>query len=173
MDKKLETKYRAITRMKAGRPILSIARTGTVVALLTILGVPTTFAQEADIDVFKTANCSCCVKWIAHLRDSGLEVSVVNVPSTQTVRSRLGIPLDMGSCHTAVTGDYWVEGHVPVDLVQRLLAENPEDIKGIAVPGMAAGSPGMESPNAVRYDVLALDANGNTTVYATRQGSSD
>jgi hypothetical protein len=63
-----------------------------------------------------------------------------------------------------------VEGHVPVDLIRGLVAEKPEDINGIAVPGMPGGSPGMEGPNPVRYDVLAYGSDGNTTVYATRQG---
>ncbi len=70
----------------------------------------------------------------------------------------------------AVVGSYWVEGHVPVDLMRRLMVEKPEDIRGIAVPGMPVGSPGMEGPDPVRYDILAYDADGNTTVYDTRQG---
>lgn len=172
MDKKLETRYRAITRMSVKRSMDAITRTGTIVALLTMLSAPTTFAEEADIDVFKTASCSCCLKWVAHLQRSGLEVSVVNVPSTQAVQSRLDIPSELGSCHTAVIGDYWVEGHVPVDLIRRLVAENSDEIKGIAVPGMAIGSPGMEGPNPVRYDVLAMGVDGNTSVYATRQGTT-
>ncbi len=148
--------------------------TGVAVAVLVALVIvpsgPTMSAEDTDVVVYKTPTCGCCSKWVAHLRDSGLGVRVVNVPNMQPVRSRLGVPRRLGSCHTAVIGDYWVEGHVPADLIQRLMAEQPEDIRGIAVPGMVVGSPGMEGPNPVRYDVLAYGSDGNTTVYATRQG---
>lgn len=141
-----------------------------LVALIVLPSGPTMSAEDTDIVVYKTPTCGCCSKWVAHLRDNGFKVSVVNVPNTQPVQSRVGVPRRLGSCHTAVVGDYWVEGHVPADLILRLMADKPEDIRGIAVPGMPAGSPGMEGPNPVRYDVLAYGSDGNTTVYATRQG---
>ena len=94
----------------------------------------------------------------------------MNVDSTSPVRARLGVPNTMTSCHTAVAGEYWVEGHVPADLVQRLLAEEPDDIAGIAAPGMPIGSPGMEGPNPVTYDIVAYGSDGKSHVYATRQG---
>ncbi len=137
-------------------------------AVVLWLAVPTTSAEAADVIVYKTSTCGCCKKWVALLREDGLEVNVVTVPNTQPVQSRVGVPRNLGSCHTAVVGDYWVEGHVPVDLVKRLREEKPADISGIAVPGMPAGSPGMESPNPVRYDVLAYTKDGKTTVYAKR-----
>lgn len=147
-----------------------------LVALIMWPGTPATVAtasaDDTDIVVYKTAACGCCGKWVAHLRDAGLEVSVVNVSNTQAVQSRLGVPRRLGSCHTAVAGNYWVEGHVPADLIQRLMAENPHDVRGIAVPGMPMGSPGMEGPNPAEYDIVAYDTNGRTTVYATRQGQS-
>ncbi len=141
-----------------------------LVALIILPSGPTMSAEDTDIVVYKSPTCGCCSNWVAHLRDSGLEVSVVNVPNTQPVQLRVGVPRRLGSCHTAVIGDYWVEGHVPADLIQRLMTEKPEDIRGIAAPGMPAGSPGMEGPNPVRYDVLAYGNDGDTTVYATRQG---
>jgi hypothetical protein len=69
-----------------------------------------------------------------------------------------------------VVGDYWVEGHVPADLISRLLAENPNDIEGIAAPGMPLGSPGMEAPNASTYQVVTVDARGAVKVYETVHG---
>ena len=144
-----------------------------LVALITLPDTPTTSPRDADIVVYKTASCSCCGKWVAHLRDAGLNVGVVNVNSTQPTQKLVGVPRHLGACHTAVVGDYWVEGHVPADLIRGLMTQKPDGIKGIAVPGMPAGSPGMESPNPVRYDVLAYDSDGNTTVYATRQGLTD
>ena len=129
-------------------------------------------ARMTDIVVYKTASCGCCGKWVDHLRDAGLDVGVVNVSNTQATRKLVGVPNKLGSCHTAVVGDYWVEGHVPADLVRRLMTENPESIKGIAVPSMPPGSPGMESPNPVTYNVLAYDNDGDISVYATRQGQT-
>lgn len=143
-----------------------------LVALIILPSALTTSAKNADIIVYKTPTCSCCKNWIAHLRDSGLEVSVVNVSHTQTIQSHEGVPRELGSCHTAVVGDYWVEGHVPADLIERIMVEKPDDIRGIAVPGMVIGSPGMVGPNPGRYDVLAYRSDGNTTVYATREGRS-
>jgi hypothetical protein len=141
-------------------------------ALLTFPDTPTLSAQSSDVVVYKTATCGCCGKWVDHLRDAGLSVDVVNVKDTHPTQTRMGVPRHMGSCHTAVAGDYWVEGHVPADLVIGLITDKPAGIKGIAVPGMVAGSPGMEGPNPVVYDILAYGTDGNTTVYATRQGLS-
>jgi len=133
-------------------------------------GMPVTDAKVADVVVYKTAYCECCVKWVEHLRKNGFDVSVVDVPSTKPTHRQLGIPRQLGSCHTATVGDYWVEGHVPADLIEQLLAEQPDEILGIATPGMPMGSPGMEGPNPVEYQILAYGNDGKVTVYATRQG---
>lgn len=154
-----------------------IARLSPIAAAAVIIGVvwlqpPSSSAEATEIVVYKTPTCGCCVKWIEHLQDSGLNVRAVDVPSTVPVRERFGVPHRLGSCHTAVFGDYWVEGHVPADLVQKLLNEKPDDIVGISVPGMPMGSPGMEGPNAVEYQVVALGKDGEFTLYATRQGQT-
>ncbi len=126
--------------------------------------------EGADVVVYKTASCGCCSKWVEHLQKNGLDVAAVNVASTAPAREQAGVPNRLGSCHTAVVGDYWVEGHVPAELVHRLMTERPIDIEGLAVPGMPTGSPGMEGPNPVKYDVIAYHTDGNTSVYATLQG---
>ena len=129
--------------------------------------------EDADIVVYKAAACGCCHQWVAHLREHGLKVAVKNVATTQTIRSDLSIPSALASCHTGVADGYWIEGHVPADLVQRLLKEQPEEIHGIAVPGMQIGSPGMEGRNPVTtYDVVAYDKDGEVSVYATREGKT-
>ncbi len=133
---------------------------------------PLTPGAKSDITVYKTASCGCCGIWVDHMKQSGFNVDVIVVAETNSVRSRLGVPRELASCHTAVAGDYWIEGHVPADLVQKLLREQPADIKGIAVPGMIPGSPGMESPNPVKYQVISVDDSGEKAVYAIRKGSS-
>lgn len=123
--------------------------------------------------VYRTPTCGCCGKWVDHLRAAGFEVEVREVSSTTGIRTELGVPPPLTSCHTAVVGDYWVEGHVPADVVKQLLDEQPDDIAGISVPGMPAGSPGMESPNPVEYDIIAYGRDGKLYRYATRMGSSE
>lgn len=129
--------------------------------------------SAAVVTVYKTPTCGCCGDWIEHLRRNGLEVNAVDVDSTQSYRADAGVPNRLGSCHTAVVGDYFIEGHVPADLVQGLIDMQPDDIRGLTVPGMPLGSPGMEGPNPVEYEVLAVDKDGEVFVYATRQGSSE
>lgn len=127
-------------------------------------------SESADVVVYKTATCGCCVKWVEHLQGAGLTVDAANVSNMPAIQDRAGVPLELRSCHTAIVGDYWVEGHVPVDLIQQLMTAKPPDIRGIAVPGMSVSSPGMEGPNPMRFDILAYSRNGDVTVHATRQG---
>jgi hypothetical protein len=106
---------------------------------------------------------------VGHLRASGFEVREENVVDLAPVKRRLQVPAALQSCHTAVIGDYVVEGHVPADLIQRLLRERPA-VLGLAVPGMPVGAPGLGTPGraAQRYDVLTFDRSGRTTVFARR-----
>ena len=119
----------------------------------------------ASIHVYKSPTCGCCAKWVDHLEDAGFDVTVEDVNDIGAVKTSMGVPGDLGSCHTARVGDYIIEGHVPADQIQELLAEAP-DVAGLAVPGMPIGSPGMEGPNARPYDVLAFDEAGNRGVFA-------
>ncbi len=103
---------------------------------------------------------------MVHLQEHGFTVNVTDVPSVVPVKERVGLTPQLSSCHTAIVGDYVLEGHVPAPDVQRLLAEGPA-IRGLAVPGMPIGSPGMEGPNARSFDVYAFDRWGETEIYAT------
>jgi hypothetical protein len=104
-----------------------------------------------------------------HLRDSGFPVKTEDLADLRPIKRRLGVPTDLEGCHTAIVEGYVVEGHVPADLIDRLLRERPR-VAGLAVPGMPAGSPGMEAPGqaADRYEVLAFEKNGRYTAYARR-----
>lgn len=99
-----------------------------------------------------------------HLRASGLRVKPIPVTDTGPVRRRHGIPAALGGCHTAVVEGYAIEGHVPAKDIQRLLAERPK-AKGLAVPGMPAGSPGMPSDKLQPYNVLLVKSDGTATIY--------
>ena len=117
-----------------------------------------------ELMVYRSPTCGCCGKWVDHMREAGFEVSVEETMEMSGVKTRTGVPLELSSCHTTVVGDYVIEGHVPADVVKRFLEEAPE-VKGIAVPGMPTGSPGMEGPNPRPYAVIAFDGKGNRTVY--------
>jgi hypothetical protein len=106
---------------------------------------------------------------VGHLRAAGFEVKEQNVDALGPIKQRFGVPAALQSCHTAVVDPYVIEGHVPADLIQRLLRERPA-VVGLAVPGMPVGAPGMEAPGrpAERYDVLTFDRSGRTAVFARR-----
>ena len=106
---------------------------------------------------------------MGHLQANGFKVQKRDVFGKQftDVKSKYGVPQRLYSCHTAVIDSYVIEGHVPADLIKRILKERPS-IVGLAVPGMPVGSPGMEGPNPEPYEVLTFDKQGRTTVYARR-----
>jgi hypothetical protein len=101
-----------------------------------------TVSGDKKAIVYKSPTCGCCGNYITYLRSKGFDVEVKNVQDADSIKDKYGIPYEMSSCHTTVIGDYFVEGHVPVEAVDKLLTEKP-DIDGIALPGMPAGSPGM------------------------------
>lgn len=106
---------------------------------------------------------------MGHLRMQGFTVKTENLGDLRPIKTKQGVPAALEACHTALVGGYVVEGHVPADVVIRLLRERP-NILGLAVPGMPAGSPGMEVPGspAQRYQIFTFDRNGKTGVFATR-----
>lgn len=119
------------------------------------------------VTVHKSPYCGCCAKWVEHLRAEGFEVEVVEAQDLGPVKQRVGIPPAKGSCHTAEVEGYFVEGHVPADDIRRLLAERPA-ARGLTLPGMPLGSPGMETPDGrvQPYTVELIDKDGRATPYA-------
>jgi hypothetical protein len=133
---------------------------------------PTPTVQQAvdetllPVMAYKSPTCGCCELWIEHMRAAGFRVEVTNTQDMGAMKAAAGVPVSKGSCHTAKVGDYYVEGHVPASDVKRLLAEKP-DARGLIVPGMVLGSPGMEQGGVQQaYNVLLLAKDGSTTVYS-------
>lgn len=124
-------------------------------------------ATGQEIVVYKSPACGCCEGWVAHLRSRGFQVVIHDVVDVATIKTSHGVPSPLASCHTATVGGYVIEGHVPADLILRVLAERPK-IAGLAAPGMPGGSPGMENARKVPYNVIAFDAAGETSLYARR-----
>jgi hypothetical protein len=124
-------------------------------------------APAPTITIYKSPECGCCQKWVMHVAAAGFKPAVNDVQDLDAIKRRHGVPEALQSCHTALVGGYVVEGHVPAADIQRLLKERPK-VKGIAVGGMPAGSPGMEVPGrSDRYDVTAFLANGTTRRFAS------
>ena len=121
-------------------------------------------AATSRITVYKDPTCGCCGKWAEHLRASGFEVVIQEARDLAEYRKKYGVPASLASCHTAVVDEYAIEGHVPAREIQRLLKERP-NAKGLAVPGMPMGSPGMEAAKTQAYSVMLFDASGHSSVY--------
>lgn len=130
-------------------------------------GGPAPPAATPSMTVFRDPSCGCCESWAGIARQAGYSVDLRDDEDMPSVKRRLGVPEDLASCHTTEVGGFVVEGHVPLDDVARLLRERPEEIKGIAVPGMPLGSPGMEVPDGTKqpFQVIAFFEDGRTSVF--------
>ena len=123
-------------------------------------------AADNEITVYKTPTCGCCTKWVDHLKANGFNVTVHEVENTAEYSRKNGVPASARSCHIGVVGGYAVEGHVPAAEIQRLLKERPK-AKGLAVPGMPVGSPGMDFPGGPpgKYNVVLIGEDGKLSTY--------
>jgi hypothetical protein len=121
--------------------------------------------------VTKDPNCGCCTGWVKHVRAAGFDVDVVESSEINQLKTRLGVPQDLASCHSAEIGGYVIEGHVPPAVIKRLLAERP-NARGLAVPGMPVGSPGMEveGMDPDTYEVVLFGPSGQRTYARFRGG---
>ncbi len=121
------------------------------------------------IEVYKSPTCGCCTAWVEHVRQAGFAVEAQNVDqeALYAFKDRFQIAPELAGCHTAVVGDYFIEGHVPASDIERLLAERPL-ARGLTVPGMPMSSPGMGGPGAGdTYDTLLVGSDGSTSVFAS------
>ena len=138
------------------------SRSDTVVADPDISTVSADLPDPSDttlVTVYKTPTCGCCGEWVEHMREHGFEVRVEEHDNVTPIRRRLQIPDTLASCHSADVAGYSLEGHIPATDIKRLLSEKP-DIRGLAVPGMPAGSPGMEVDGVTQpYATIAFDGN--------------
>ena len=137
-------------------------------AVAALVAACTSAAQAAPYVMYRDPGCGCCLGWAAHAREHlSHEVEVREVLPMADVKTRLGVPAVLASCHTTVIEGYVIEGHVPAREIRRLLADRPEDVRGLAVAGMPLGSPGMEAGGRVQpYQVVAFGDFGQR-VYAT------
>jgi hypothetical protein len=143
-----------------------------VIAAIALLCAMPAFAETSTpaIEVWKSATCQCCGKWVTHLEENGFMVKT-NAADTTTldkIKRAAGIGEKLDACHTGKIDGYMIEGHVPASDIKRLVAERPDAI-GLTVPGMPVGSPGMEQPDGKTepYDVLLIKKDGSTEIFAS------
>lgn len=149
-----------------------LRRWSTWVVMLAAAGLTSAFAfhrpeplPPREIMVWKSPTCGCCGKWVEYMKAQGYKVTVHDMEDVSPVKKQHSVPQDLWSCHTAVVDGYTIEGHVPAADIARLLREKPAGVTGLSVPGMVAGSPGMEGGRSDQYDVVAFGG-GKTSVFA-------
>jgi len=129
-----------------------------------IFALPALAEEEKKATLFKTPWCGCCKGYVQHMRDQGWQVETRDLKNLDMVKRIMGVPIEMQSCHTITIGDYVVEGHVPLAYIDKLMTEKPK-IRGIALPGMPTGTPGMPGP---REPLTIMTLESPPKVYATR-----
>jgi len=158
------------SRALGGVLVLLVGATALTAGVRTTVRMPARTSTLPVVTVYKDPACGCCRAWVERMQAAGFQVQIHDVASAATrdeIKRQQGVTSALAACHTAVVGGYVVEGHVPPELVQRMLVEHPR-IAGLAVPGMPAGSPGMEGMGTEHYDVLAFTADGRSSVYAKK-----
>ena len=140
-------------RMKLLAALAVLALTGGIVAVITAGGTKAT--------VYKSPECACCGNYVGYLRNNGFDVRIEEVADMTPVKRRFGVPQDLESCHTMDVVGYVVEGHVPIEAIDRLLSAKP-GVRGIALPGMPEGSPGMPGPKSDKFVIHTISDTKST-----------
>lgn len=124
------------------------------------------FGAGKSVTLYKSPNCGCCTGHAKALEEAGFTVTIEETNDLDAIKQSNNIPADGASCHTSVIGDYVVEGHVPLEAIEKLLTEEP-DIAGIGLPGMPIGTPGMPGRKVAPYEVYQLSTDGDMSPYVT------
>jgi hypothetical protein len=137
-------------------------------AALTVASTAAQAPELTKMTVYKSPTCGCCAKWVEHMKKAGFDLTVNDVDNISAIKAEHHVPANLAACHTALVGGYVVEGHVPEDVIRKMLKEKPK-VAGIAVAGMPMGAPGMDTEGVPQsYDVMAFDATGASSVYAKK-----
>lgn len=127
--------------------------------------------EPIEVEVYRSPSCSCCSKWLDHLRENEFKVKDNLIGDVQKIKDKYGVSAEMASCHTALVGGYVVEGHVPAADIKKLLKLKPE-VVGISVPGMPVGTPGMEvGSKKDDYNVVSFDKNKSVQIFSRYKGN--
>ena len=122
-------------------------------------------AIPGEIDIYKSLTCGCCSTYVTYVDGKvSPKVNSLSVDDPNEIKNQYGIPSELQSCHTTIIGNYFIEGHIPLEAVEKLLREKP-DIKGIALPGMPSGSPGMPGPKSREFIIYAVNNDGTSSEF--------
>ena len=147
--------------------VMGVVLIATMIFIAGCSGVRTSEVAETEGDaLFESASCGCCGGYISDMQDQGFDIPIVITENLDKIKSEFNIPLEMRSCHTARIGNYFVEGHMPLEAIEKLKAEQP-DIAGIALPGMPSGAPGMPGEKNEPWVVYAIHHDGSTEEFMT------
>lgn len=161
-----ETQLSCSIRGMNRRTFLASAFAVSAIPLIGSRPLPAFKAQK--LVIYKSPTCGCCAKWVDHVKASGFDAEVHDVADVNAIKAKHGVPNELFSCHTALADGFVFEGHVPADLITKVLKEKPK-IAGIAAPGMPIGSPGMEMGSRKDpHNIVAFTRDGKTSVYAQR-----
>jgi hypothetical protein len=141
-----------------------VTRRALLMSASSLVLVRPAHAEAIPVTLYKNPECGCCDGYGDYLREHGFNVRAKATPDLSEISRKAGIPPDLEGCHTAFIGDYVVDGHVPVEAINKLLTERPA-IKGITLPGMPLGSPGMAGAKTEPFTIYAIDQNGKSTVF--------
>jgi len=149
---------------------MKLLKTFLVVGLL-IVNARIQAETADDITVYRSPTCTCCEKWLAHLKQNNFAIKDIVTNDIQAIKTKYGVTAEMASCHTAIINGYVVEGHVPADDIKAMLKTKPK-ITGIAVPGMPLGTPGMEMGGKKdAYNVMSFDTANHHQVFHSYEGN--
>ncbi len=151
-DKETETNYAGITEMTGGNALGQRSYSSSV------------------LTVYRSPSCGCCGTWVDHAKKYGFTIEDIKTEDMEAVKQQHNVPVELASCHTAIIDGYVMEGHIPADDIKRFLAEKPDNLVGLAVPGMPIGTPGMESRDIKQpFQVLAFNDKGEVEVFKDYQ----
>ena len=125
---------------------------------------PTSKFPDVKMELFKSPTCGCCSIYAKHMGDKGFDAKLTDTYDVQAIKTKYNVPAQLSSCHTTIAGDYFVEGHIPLEAVEKLLTEKP-DIAGIAMPGMPPGSPGMPGAKQGQFVIFAVGKDGSVNEF--------
>ncbi|WP_085920392.1 DUF411 domain-containing protein [Halomonas sp. CSM-2] len=135
---------------------MNLKTTSLLVSGSLLLGATAAQAGLPDeATMYKNPQCGCCNEYARHLEEQGVDVTIVDDAELGEIKQRAGVPHGLGSCHTIGIGEYWIEGHVPMEAITKLFEDQP-DIDGIGLAGMPIGTPGMPGPQQEPYEVYSF-----------------
>jgi len=148
------------------KPIVWILLIVIIASVGALVLKPEPVAAAGELTIYKSASCGCCGSYGSYLMSKGWKVNVIDVPDVNVYKQQYGVPTTLYSCHTTMVGEYFVEGHVPVEAISKLMQEQP-DIAGIGLAAMPSGTPGMPGPKTGPWAISAVGKDGRVSTFMT------